>query len=274
MIMIIITLLVEIISISKKKEDNVFRKLLLSVLTVLLSAGAAVAAHPLITDDAGTQGKGKGQLELNGQYGRDNNDGSIQHTTPAASTITYGVIDTVDVIIGVPYQWIKTDDSGEATRHDGLGDLAIAAKWRIYETDGWSFAIKPGITFPTGDKDKELGTGRTTYSVFFITTKELKPWAFHLNLGYIGNENKLEQRVSLWHASMAAEVEVTKGLRLVANAGIQKNADKSSNTDPAFLLGGIIYSISENIDIDAGYKYGLTKPEADHAVLAGLTFKF
>ena len=36
-----------------------FRKLLLSILTVLFSAGTAVAAHPLITDDAGTQGKGK-----------------------------------------------------------------------------------------------------------------------------------------------------------------------------------------------------------------------
>jgi hypothetical protein len=31
-------------------------------------ACASWAAHPLITDDAGTQGKGKFQLELNGQY--------------------------------------------------------------------------------------------------------------------------------------------------------------------------------------------------------------
>lgn len=239
-----------------------------------ICSAPAFAMHPLITDDAGTQGKGRFQLELNGQYGHDRNEEVIQHTIPAASTLTYGVVDTLDVGIGIPYQWIKTKDSGENTTHDGLGDLSVAAKWRFYETDGFSFALKPSITFPTGDKDKELGTGKMTYSLFFITTRELKPWAFHLNLGYIGNENKLDQRVPLWHASIAAEVEVAKGLKLVANTGIQRNADKESHTDPAFLLGGLIYSITEDIDMDAGYKYGLTKPEADNTILAGMTFKF
>ncbi len=237
-------------------------------------SGSAYAMHPLITDDTATQGKGKFELEINGQYGSDNNDGAIQHTTPTASTLTYGVIDTVDVSIGIPYEWIKIDDATSTGRHNGFGDFAIAAKWRFYETNGFNFALKPIITFPTGNKDQGLGTGKTTYSMFFITTRELKPWAFHLNLGYIGNENKLDQRVSLWHASIAAEVEVAKGLKVVANTGIQRNADKKSNTDPAFLLGGIVYSITENIDIDAGYKYGLTKPEVDHAALAGLTFRF
>ncbi|HTZ19006.1 MAG TPA: transporter, partial [Dissulfurispiraceae bacterium] len=135
-------------------------------------------------------------------------------------------------------------------------------------------ALKPVVTFPAGDENRQLGAGKMTYSFYFITTKEMKPWAFHLNLGYIENENKLDQNVSLWHASAAAEVEVAKGLKLVANTGVQRNTDKNSHTDPAFLLGGIIYSITENIDIDAGYKYGLTKPEVDNTVLTGLTFRF
>ena len=32
------------------------------------------AAHPLVTDDAGTQGKGNFQFEVNGQYDRDKQD--------------------------------------------------------------------------------------------------------------------------------------------------------------------------------------------------------
>jgi hypothetical protein len=252
----------------------VFRSLIMSGVMVLLAVGQTFAAHPLITDDTGTQGKGKFQLEINGQYGWDNNDGIIQYTTPTASTLTYGVIDSVDISIGIPYEWIRTDDPGAITSHNGFGDVAIAAKWRFYEKDGLSFALKPGLTFPTGNKDKQLGTGKTTYSLFLITTKEIKPWAFHLNLGYIDNDNKLDQRVSLWHASVASEVEVLKNLKLVANTGIQRNTDRSSHSDPAFILGGFIYSITENIDIDAGYKYGLTKPEVDHTVLAGITFRF
>jgi opacity protein-like surface antigen len=254
--------------------SKIIRTVVVILFMAAIAATTAYAAHPLITDDAGTQGKGKFAIEINSQYGRDNNDGVVQHTTPAASTLTYGISDTVDIGIGVPYQWIKMDNSGTTTHHNGVGDVAIAVKWRFYETNGWSLALKPGLTFPTGDKDKELGAGKMTYSMFFITTKELKPWTFHLNLGYIGNENKLDQRATLWHASITSEVEVTKGLKLVANVGIQRNADKSSNTDPAFLLGGLIYSVTENIDIDAGYKYGLTKPEVDRTVLAGMTFRF
>jgi len=40
-------------------------------LALLLFAGPSWAAHPLITDDTGTQGKGNFQLEFNGQYDRD-----------------------------------------------------------------------------------------------------------------------------------------------------------------------------------------------------------
>jgi hypothetical protein len=35
---------------------------------MLVYQAAAFAAHPLITDDAGTQGKGKFQIELNGEF--------------------------------------------------------------------------------------------------------------------------------------------------------------------------------------------------------------
>jgi opacity protein-like surface antigen len=237
-------------------------------------SASAFAFHPLITDDAGTQGKGKYQLEVNGQYGHDKSDGSIRNTTQTAITLTYGLTDPVDISIGIPYALIRTKDSEGSVTHDGLEDVGIAVKWKFYEKEGLSFALKPGLTFSTGDQDKELGTGKPTYSLFLIATKEVKPWAFHLNVGYIGNENKIDQRVSLWHASIAAEVEVVKSLKVVANTGIQRNVDRSSHTDPAFLLGGLVYSVSENIDIDVGYKYGLTKTEVDHTVLAGITIKF
>jgi opacity protein-like surface antigen len=258
----------------KKEATVVLTGLLLSAFLVLGLEGSAFAAHPLITDDAGTQGKGKFEFELNGQYGYDKGGGTVQHTTPTATSLTYGATDSIDVSIGIPYQFIWTKNSGTTSHHDGVSDVSFSVKWRFHEKDGLSLVLKPGLTFPTGDKDKQLGTGKITYSLFFIATKEMRPWAFHLNLGYIGNENKLDQRLALWHASLASEYEVTKNLKAVANIGIQRNTDKASSSDPAFLLGGLIYSITENVDIDAGYKYGLTKPEVDHAVLAGITFRF
>ena len=257
----------------QKEEEKVLRIIILSVVIVIVPTRLALAEHPLITDDTGTQGRGKFQLELNGEYGRDKNDGVVQQTTPATSALTYGVIDSLDASIGIPYERIKNDESGSSGLN-GLGDMAIAAKGRFYGKNGLSFAVKPILTLPTGDKDKQRGTGKITYSIFFIATKEVAPWAFHLNLGYIANENNLDQRVPIWHASVASEWEVVKGLRVAANTGIQRNTDKSSSFNPAFLLGGLIYAVSGNIDVDVGYKNGLTRPEVDHSILAGITLKF
>ena len=234
----------------------------------------AYAFHPLITDDTGTQGKGKFQLEINGQYGHDKDHGVVQNTTPTATALTYGLTDTGDVAVGVPYTFLETRDTEGTVRHDGFGDAGVSGKWRFYEHGGLSLALKPSLTFPAGDEDEQMGTGRMTYSLFLIATKEARPWAFHFNAGYIGNENKLEQRVPLWHFSLAGEVEVAKGLKLAANTGIQRNVEKGTHTDPAFLLGGVVYSITERIDLDAGYKYGLTRPEVNHTGLAGITIKF
>lgn len=241
---------------------------------LLLSATNSFAAHPLITDDTGTQGKGKFQLEVNGEYGHDRDNGVTAKVAQLTSALTYGIIDPLDIILGIPYQHIRIEDSEGVTKEDGASDLSLELKWRFYEQDGLSFALKPGVTLPTGDDEKGLGAGKGTYHLFFIVTKEMKPWAFHLNLGYIRNENKRDEIKNLWHASLATTVEIMKDLKLVGNIGLERNTDRNLNIPNAFILGGIIYSVLENFDFDFGIKGGLTKPEEDYTLLAGITWRF
>jgi hypothetical protein len=249
-------------------------KRIFAMAVLLLWSGSAFAAHPLITDDTGTQGKGKFQLEVNGGYGHDRDDGVVTTTTQIATTLAYGLSDPVDIILGVPYEHTRIEDSGTVTKGDGIGDMCLELKWRFYENDGLSFALKPGLTLPTGDEEKGLGAGKAGYHLFLVGTKELKPWAFHANLGYIRNENERDERKNLWHASLASTVEVIKDLKLVGNIGIERNVNRNLNNHPAFLLGGFIYSRLENLDIDAGVKVGLNKAESDYVLLAGLTYRF
>lgn len=244
-------------------------------------SSSSFAAHPLITDDTGTQGKGKFQLEVNSEvyYDKESEAGVKTKTTggEVASLLSYGVIDNLDIILGIPYQWFKVKEDGEIiSREKGLSDISLELKWRFYEyeREGWSFAIKPGVTFPTGKEKKDLGSGKFTYSIFFITTKEIEPFAFHFNLGYTRNENKLDERKDIWHISLASEWEILKDLKLVANIGSERNPDKTSNRPPVFILGGFIYSIFENFDIDMGIKGGLNHPETDFTFLAGIAWRF
>ena len=241
---------------------------------VFLWSGTVFAAHPLITDDAGTQGKGKFQLEVNGEYSRNNEDGATENAAGAATLLSYGLADDRDVVLGVPYQHIRTNDSGTATVEGGVSDVSLELKWRFYQEDGLAFALKPGITLPTGDDEKGMGAGKVAYSLFFIATRELNPWAFSLNLGYRRNENTADERVDIWHASLASEAEVVKNLKAVANIGIESSPDRTSSAPPAFILGGVIYALSENVDVDFGVKSGLHTSEVDYAILAGTTLRF
>jgi hypothetical protein len=256
------------------------KRILLSALITLSAVSPSFAAHPLITDDAGTQGKGKTQLEFDGEYDHDSESGIATNTSvfPTIPVLSYGTSDTVDLVLGVPFERIETKQADGTTTERGISDVSLQLKWRFYERDGLSFAMKPGVALPTGDEDKGLGNGKTSYSAFFIMTKDMAPWAFHFNLGYIRNEYKRQadedaSRKDLWHVSLASQVEIVRNLKAVVNIGMQRNADTSSDTNPAFLLGGLIYSISDNLDVDFGIKGGLNKPETDRTYLVGITWR-
>jgi hypothetical protein len=258
------------------KEERVRLRLHICGLVVLglLASGPVFAAIPLITDDAGTQGKGKFQLELSGEYGHDEGESATDKTSQLSATLTYGIIGPVDIVLSIPYQAWHTDGPGSETRGSGVSDLAIEAKWRLYERSGLSFALKPGVTIPTGDEGEDLGNGKMTCYLYFIASKEMDPWALHFNLGYIRNNNSEDDRENIWHASLASTVDVMKNLKLAGDIGVETNPESSSGTPPAYILGGAIYSVNENFDLGLGLKAGITKPEADIAVRGGITYRF
>ncbi|MFA5074146.1 MAG: transporter [Nitrospirota bacterium] len=237
------------------------------------------AAHPLVTDDTGTQGKGKFQLEVNGQYDYDKErvDGVTVKTTggQAGTTLSYGISESADFVFSVPYIWnTAQEDSMTISDVHGISDMTFEIKWRFYENDGLSFALKPGMIIPTGDDSKGLGAGKVGGNIFFIVTKELAPWAFHVTAGYMLNANTSEERDDIWRISAAATYEVIKNLKLVTDLGMERSRVKGSERNRAFILGGAIYSPVEYFDIDFGVKKALSEAETDLSFLAGVTVRF
>jgi hypothetical protein len=257
-----------------KINKIVFSLLVMLLLNVFLYAMNALAAIPLITDDTGTQGKGKFQIELSGENGRNKEEEHTTKATDLTAIFTYGIVDRADIILNVPYRFSRTESADLTETADGISDLAIETKWRFYENHGLSFALKPGFTLPAGNEDKDLGNGRSTCYLYFISSKETGPWTFHVNLAYIRNYNKSDDLNDLWYASLASTFEVMKSLKLVGDIGVKTNPERSSNTLPAYILGGLIYSVKENFDIGFGVKGGLTKTETDISVRGGITWRF
>jgi hypothetical protein len=255
-------------------------------LAVALSAPAvAAAAHPLVTDDAGTLGRGARQLEVTSELSRDRERAAgtrVSDTVEGAATVGVGLLDGLDAMVGVATTWSRVAVDGERLEDvRGLGDVSLELKWRALEAGGFAVALKPGLTLPTGDAAKGLGlgTGRACYGLTVIASQELGPVALHANVGYHRDEyahaeDRVASRANLWHLSVAATGELASRLRLVGDLGAETNADRASSTWPAHALGGLIYSPRDALDLDVGLKLGLTAPEPDLAVRAGITLRF
>lgn len=232
------------------------------------------AAHPLITEDTGTQGRGNFQAELTNEQFTIQGDTGEQKLALTALMLTYGALDTVDMIVSLPYLKLGASESNGTPGTQGMGDLGLDVKWRFYEEDKLSFAIKTGLTFPTGDDVLNLGAGRHTWSAYIVSTYALEQWAFHLHLGHFHFSNELNSKVNIWHASAAAERKLTDDLRIVVDMGVDTNTDPEANNELVFLITGLIYSPRPNLDLDVGYKIESTDTLRASALLTGITLRW
>jgi hypothetical protein len=233
----------------------------------LLAPSAAWGSHPLITDDAGTQGQGNFQLEVSGQADHDRAGGRTTTGGQLATSLSYGLIDPVDLIVTIPYLWIEHEN--------GLSDVNMDVKFRFFEKDGFSFAVKPGLSLPTGDDDKGLGAGKVGGHLYLIGMKEAGPMTFIANVGYIRYETDVDgAEKDIWHASIAGVYSLNDHWKLAADIVAERNTSKEADNDPVSAVVGVIYSPTKNIDLDLGVKRGITSSATDWSLMAGTTFRF
>lgn len=260
----------------------------LALCLALAAAGTTLAAPPLATDDAGTVDVGKVEIELNSSYGYDKQttDGITTKTnaTDGELKITTGLYKDLGISLAIPYNFnlrtFETDGTDTAISNiDGFGDMILEVKYKFAELAGINLAIKPGIIIPTGKYSNGLSEGRWQFGGTLIATKEFDDgkYALHGNFGYEYHHNRVApelQRSNILSGSIAGEAEVAKGLFAVADFGLATNPDKTSNDLPVYALTGLRYEINDHLDVDAGIKFGLTKPETDVTALYGLVLKF
>jgi len=215
--------------------------LLLLLLAIVLKAPAtSFAARPLVTDDTGTVGKGKTQIELGTEWfsWKDTvEDVRVKETgTEASGVFTYGLSESVDLVAGFPYVWSRAKENGETVfSDDGLNDISLEAKWRFFEKNGFGLALKPGITFPTGDYEKGFGTGR----VFAVN-----------RVSRLGNRDPLQ---ASRNRAVPGQLQQHRGCSLVKNLG--KKHNKPIHMLASFSLSTVSHVLSRKAERQTGGGY-------------------
>lgn len=267
-------------------------RLFLSFSFFLFPFSLGWAAHPFITDDTGTQGAGNWQLELQAERDQldrtaDTGAGPVEQSrriTIFTPVLTYGLLENLDVALGLYHVRQRVTENGMVTGDtNGMADSTLELKWRFYEEDGFSLALKPGLLLPTGDENRGLGTGKPSWGVNFIATYDAKPWSFSGNVAYSHVRYRLQQdavdnRADLWRVSGGLSYAVRDDLRLVGEAGIRTNVSRNDPNQPGnngqFAMLGAIYSPTGKIDLDIGFRKSLNHAEFDWTILVGATFRW
>ena len=110
------------------------KRLILSVMGVFLMATSVFAGHPLVTDDTGTQGKGRGQVEVGLSFFKDKDEADEMTTFKAeggdmAVGVTIGLLDSLDIVMGVPYAWYSLEENDSRIgRESGISDISFDVK--------------------------------------------------------------------------------------------------------------------------------------------------
>lgn len=233
------------------------RQLMLIAISSCLLTPAAYAAHPLVTDNTSTQDSNNQQIELNTDWLRQNN----VHSHVVNFTYSYGLLENLDIYLNPPVT---------LSSPSGINDIALGVKWRLLEVDNFSLALKPELTFPSGDPNQGLGHGETSMSLTLIGSYQSGDWAFSGNFAANYNRYRLlsdqqANRNVLWRASVAAIYAVNPKWSLAFDGGITSNTERASDSsgdnhassNPGYFITGVIYSPNPNLDLDAGVKFGI-----------------
>lgn len=254
-------------------------KFLLNAGLMLVFSSVALAGRPLETSDAGAVDRGTWEVE--GAVGFEHDPGSNALEVPFA--ITYGLIENVEVGLGIGYDFTRTNI--EAGGHDwdsAWEDVELSAKWKILSQD--QYVIDQGLAFalsaPIGDEDRHIDDGDIDYDFTWIGVRNINDkWAILANVGYTfvaGSgraSSELEGNASdVIHYSLATTYQWTDTLQPVAEVVFETPIEGGSTA--AGVNAGLRWQVQDHLTIDFALGTHLHGDWPDWTATSGFTWDF
>jgi hypothetical protein len=249
------------------------RRTATGIVTLALAAlpAAAYAAHPLTSEDTGTQGARHVELELG--MSRMRADGG--RTVEVDPQLSYGVTDALDVIVRPSLFLVDGAVREAAGRSSGAGPVALDLKWRFTQAGAWSAGLRAGLDTPAIDHG--LGPRQGGAHALAMVTYEQDGLLLTANAAYSrrarDDGSGSPQRRNLPRVSMAAIATASESVRLVADLAVQRSDDPDDRRWPAVLVLGTIVRVA-GVDVDLGYQARLNRAAPAGVWLAGVTLRW
>lgn len=224
------------------------------------------AYRPLSTEDAGVAGKGVAQTEISWDYLKWENGDKEQIFMLVP---IYGLMENLELSAEIPYMLHNPDAGGSES---GVGDINFVAKYLLFQEAGGhpAITVKCAAKLDNGDEDKGIGSGEKDYSVSTVASQSIGELTGHLQLGYIWVGDDKDETIY----GVALDHTMSQEVHIVAEISGSRHPDRKEDENPLFGLAGLTYRVSDNLTLDAAYKWGLTdaSPKWNTTVGASITY--
>lgn len=159
----------------------------------------------------------------------------------------------------LPYTFLETGGRGE----NGVGDIVLNYRYQaLFESERMpAFAPRVSVILPTGDDDRELGTGETGYQLNLPVSKVLSErWTGHFNAGATWYPDVQDESLVSYSLSASAIYAVSRNFNVMLEAVASWDEDLGE-------VGGTTREFSAFLS--PGLRYGFDLPN-DGQVVAGL----
>ena len=240
---------------------------LIAFAALALAAAAARAAHPLQTEDTGTQGAGN--VEIENGLSRARFDSTT--LTTYQPQVSVGLAPTVDAIVQPSFVGLHAPGQAGVT---GVGDTNLDGKWRFWGTDPWSLGLRAGLQAPTSAHGLSLPHGQWAEHALLVATWDAAPTTVHANLGVTRLPRAPGTRATVGHVSAAVMQAIDERLILTVDGELDQDPDPSRHAWPGSLLAGAIWTARPGLDLDIGWQRSIDARLVNRQWMAGLTYRF
>lgn len=132
------------------------------------------------------------------------------------------------------------------------------------------------VKLDNGDYDKGLGSGDKDYSLYAVASKTIGGATIHAQFGYtwVGDEEDSNLRnITLY--GLAVDCALTEPFHILAEFNGNRHPDQTAEEeDPRNTLAGVTYKVSDNLTLDAAYRWGLSDSVPDWSTTVGASITY
>lgn len=241
------------------------------------------ADRPDVTESPYTVDAGHFQIEMDTfRYGYDSHlveDGvdRVESYSIAPMNLKAGLLNNVDLqLVLEPYTHVRTkSDAGDVDHSRGFGDITVRSKINIWGNDGGrtAFAIMPAVKIPTNQDG--LGNDAVEGGLIFPLGIGLSE---NYSMGVMAEFDWVEDGDERGYHAEFLNTIVFGGTITGALGGylefISLTSAESDSDWIAVLGTGVTYAINDDVQVDAGMNFGLTRAAEDISSFVGLTWRF